>query len=97
MLPGWHAEDRTREDRKLLSTYQRIQAVDSGYAGLDELLRVASGCRVHRQAIDISSFLGKNLRAVIDRAAQAVEYTAQHVAGYSQFHASSKETHFTVA
>ena len=32
---------------------QGVQTIYGGNAGLDKLLRIASGCRVHRQAVDI--------------------------------------------
>ena len=84
------------EDRKFLSTYQSIQSVNSGYTSLDKLLRITSGCRIHRQSVDISSLFRKDLRAIIDRAAQSVKDTAQHIAGYTKLHASSQETYLTV-
>ena len=84
------------EDRKLLSTNQCIQSVDRRYTGLDKLLRITSGCRVHRKSVDISSLFRKDLRAIIDRSAQTVKNTAQHVAGYAKLHASSQKTYLTV-
>ena len=84
------------EDRKFLPTYQGVQSVNSGYTGLDKLLRITSGCRIHRQAIDISSLFRKDLRTVINGTAQSVKDTAQHIAGYTKLHASSQKTYFTV-
>ena len=84
------------EDRKFLPTYQGVQSVNSGYTGLDKLLRITSGCRIHRQAVDISSLFRKDLRTVINGTAQSVKDTAQHIAGYTKLHASSQKTYFTV-
>ena len=85
-----------REDWKLLSTYQCVQSIDGRHTGLDELFRIASGCRVHRQTVDITSFIRQDLRSVVDRAAQSVEDTSKHIFRYAKFHASSEETYFTV-
>ena len=87
----------TGEDRQLLSTYQCVQSVDGGHAGLDKLGRVYTGRRVHRQAVDISSLFRKDLRSVVNGASQSVKDTAQHISGYAKFHAASQETHLTVA
>ena len=85
-----------REDRKLLAADQGVQTINGRYAGLNKLLRIASGCRVHRQAVDIPSFVRKNLRAAVDWTSQTVKDTAQHILRYTQLHGSSQKTYFTV-
>src|SRR5699024_7742287 len=85
-----------REDRQLLPSYQRVQSVDCGHTGLDKLFRVASGRRVHGQAVDVHACLRQDLRSVVDGTAQTIEHAAQHVFGYTQLHAPSKETDFAV-
>ena len=84
------------EDRKLLSTYQGVQAVNRRYTRLDKLLRIASGSRIHGKSVDISSFLRKDLRAVINGTSQSVKNTTQHIAGYTKLHAPSQETYLAV-
>ena len=85
-----------REDRQLLSPYQCVQSVDGRHSGLDELLRIASGGRIHGQAVDIHARLRQDLRPVVDRTAQTVKDTAEHILGYAELHAPSEETHLTV-
>ena len=84
------------EDRKLLSTYQGVQSVNRRYTRLDKLLRIASGRRIHGKSVDISSFLRKDLRAVINGTSQSVKNTTQHIAGYTKLHAPSQETYLAV-
>ena len=84
------------EDRKLLASDQRIQAVDGGNTGLDELGRIRAGCRIHRQAVDVHALLWQDLRSPVDRPAEAVEYAAQHVLGYAQLHRTAQEADFAV-
>ena len=85
-----------RRDINGLPTYQCVQSVDGRHACLDKLLRVYTSRRVHRQTVDISSFLRQDLRTVVDRTSQSVEYTSEHIAGHPKLHAPSKETYFTV-
>ena len=85
-----------REDRKLLTTNQCIQTINGRYTCLNKLFRIASGCRVHWQTVNITAFLWKDFRTIIDRAAQTVKDTSQHILGYTKLHASSQETYFTV-
>ena len=85
-----------REDWKLLSTYQGVQSVNRRYTRLDKLLRIASGRRIHGKSVDISSFLRKDLRAVINGTSQSVKNTTQHIAGYTKLHAPSQETYLAV-
>ena len=47
------------EDRQLLAADQGVQSVNGRDTGLDKLLRIASGRRVHGQAVDISSSSGR--------------------------------------
>ena len=70
---------RRGEDRQLLPPDQRVQPVDRGHAGLDKLLGIAPGSRVHRQAIDIHARVRQDLRPLVDRAAEAVEHPSQHI------------------
>ncbi len=86
----------TREDRQLLAADQRVQSVNRGYTGLDELLRVYTSRRIHRQAVDIAALLRQDLRTAVDRVSYAVKDTAEHVAGNAQLHTSAQETYFTV-
>ena len=85
-----------REDRQLLSTYQCVQSVNSRYTCLDKLFRIASGCRIHRKSVDVTSLIRQDLRASVDRATQSVKDTSQHIFRYTKLHASSEETYFTV-
>ena len=85
-----------REDRKFLPTNQCVQSVDSRYTGLDKLFRIASGCRIHRKSVDVTSFIRQDLRSSVDRAAQSVKDTSKHIFRYTKLHASSQKTYFTV-
>ena len=69
----------TGEDRKFLSADKSVQSVNGRYACLDKLFRVYAAA-VHRQTIDISSFIRQDFRAVVNRTSQTVEYTSQHIA-----------------
>ena len=80
-----------REDGQLLAADEGVQPVDRGDARLDELLRVAAGRRVHRQAVDVHALLGQNLRAAVDRAAEAVEDAGEHILRDAQLHAAPEE------
>jgi len=80
------------EDRKLLSTNQGVQTVDSGYTGLDELFRICTGCRVHRKTVYVTAFLRKDFRTTIDRTAHTIEYTGKHIFRYAQLHGATQET-----
>ena len=68
-----------REDRKLLTSYQRVQTVDSGNARLDEFLRIVARGGVHRRAVDVHALFGDQRGAVVDRVAQTVKYARKHV------------------
>ena len=85
-----------REDWKFLPTNQCVQSVNSRYTCLDKLFRIASCRRIHRQTVDITSFIRQDLRSPVDRAAQSVEDTSQHIFRYTKLHASSQKTYFTV-
>ena len=69
----------SRENWKFLSPDQRVQAIDGRYAGLNELRRVISGCRVHRKSVDVHLFLCDNLRSAVLGTPHSVEYTSQHL------------------
>ena len=85
-----------REDWKFLPTNQCVQSVNSRYTGLNKLFRIASGCRIHRKSVDVTSFIRQNLRSSVDWAAQSVEDTSKHIFRYTKLHASSEEPYFTV-
>ena len=85
-----------REDWKFLPTNQCVQSVNSRYTGLNKLFRIASGCRIHRKSVDVTSFIRQNLRSSVDWAAQSVEDTSKHIFRYTKLHASSQKTYFTV-
>ena len=85
-----------REDWKFLPTNQCVQSVNSRYTCLDKLFRIASCRRVHRQTVDITSFIRQDLRSPVDWAAQSVEDTSKHIFRYTKLHASSQKTYFTV-
>ena len=84
---------RCGEDRQLLSPDQCVQPVNGGHAGLDKLLGIAPGSRVHGQAVDIHARVRQDLRSLVDRAAQTIEHTAQHIFRYAQLHAPPEKTH----
>ena len=79
------------EDGQLLPADQSVQAVDGGDAGLDELVGVVTGCRVHRQAVDVPVLLRDNVRAAVDGLAHAVEHAAQHVGRHTQLQGMAQE------
>ena len=77
------------EDRKLLSAHQSVQAVNGGDAGLNEFLRIIPGGGVHGQAIDICAAVGQDIRAAVNRAAQTVKDSSQHIFTDAQFHTAA--------
>ena len=83
----------SRKDRKLLSSYKGVQAVNCRNAGLDKFRRVSTRGRVHRQAVDIPVIIGYDVRASVDRFAHSVEYTAEHILADAELQRMSEETH----
>ena len=81
------------ENRQLLSADQCIQAVNGRNAGLNKLLRIGPGRRVHGQSVDVHALLRQQLRSPVNGAAHTVKHTAQHIRGYAQLHGVPKETH----
>ena len=69
------------KNREFLAAHQCIQSVDGGNSRLDKLLGIVARRRVHGQAVDVQALLRKDLRPSVDRAAQAVKDTAEHVLG----------------
>ena len=59
--------------------------------GLDKLVGVVTGSRVHGQAVDIPVLLRQDLGAAVDGLAHAVEHTAQHVGGHAQLQRVAQE------
>ena len=80
---------RCGEDRQLLTTDQRVQTVDRGDTGLDELSRERTGCRVHRSTVDVKAFVRNDLGTAVDGTTQTVEDSAKHVLRHAQFHLTS--------
>ena len=80
------------ENGQLLSAHQGVQAVDGGNAGLNKLVGVVPGGRVHGQAVDVPELLGQDLRSAVDGTAHAVEHPPQHVAGYAQLQRVAQKT-----
>ena len=79
------------EDGQLLAADQRIQAVNGGNAGLDELVGIVAGGGVHRQAVDVPVLLGEDVGAAVNGLAHAVEHAAQHIAGHAQLQGVAQE------
>ena len=86
----------SRENRQLLTPDQGIQTINGGHARLDELIGVISGCRIHRQTVDVPALVRQDLRSLVNGTAQAVEDAAQHIGRHAQLHGSSQETHLAV-
>ena len=80
------------EDGQLLTAHQRVQSVNGADAGLNELVGVVAGCRVHGQTVDVLVFLGQQGRTAVNRLAHAVEHAAQHVGGHAQLQGMAQKT-----
>ena len=85
-----------REYRQFLTSDKSVQSVDSGDTGLDELLGIASGCRIHRQAVDIHSLLGDYLGAAVYGSAESVKDAAEHIGRNAELHLPAGEAHLAV-
>jgi len=70
---------RTREDRQLLSTDERVEPVDGRDACLDEVSRLFTAERVDRRARDVEALLRDDGRAAIDGLAGTVQDTAEQL------------------
>ena len=68
-----------RENRQLLAADQGVQTIYGGNAGLDKLLRIASGCRIHGKAVDIHTLFRQDVGAAVNGLAHAVKHTAEHI------------------
>ena len=68
-----------RENRQLLTTDQGVQSIYGRNTGLDKLLRITSGGRVHGQAIDIHALLRQDVGTAVNGLAHAVKHTAEHI------------------
>ena len=79
------------EDGKLLPTDQGVQPVDGADAGLNELVGVVPGRRVHGQAVDVPVLLRQDVGPAVDGPAHAVEHPAQHVGGHAQLQGVAQE------
>ena len=84
------------KDRQFLSSNQCVQTIDCRNTCLNKFLRKVSCGRIHRQTVDIHTFVRKNFRTVIDRTSETVKNTAEHIFRNTQFHASSEESDLTV-
>ncbi len=85
------------ENGQFLSAHQRVESVDGGYAGLNELVGIVPGGRIHGQTVDIHELFRQQLRAAVDRLTHAVEYAAQHIAGHAHLQRMTEKTDLTVA
>ena len=79
------------EDGQLLPADQGVQPVDGADAGLDELVGVVPGRRVHGQAVDVPVLLRQDLRPAVDGPAHAVEHPSQHIGGHAQLQRMAQE------
>ena len=69
------------EDGQLLAAHHRVQAVDRGDAGLDELRGEVTGVGVHRHSVDVQLLLGDQGSAAVDGVSAPVEDAPQHITG----------------
>src|SRR5712691_4300754 len=67
------------EQRKFLSTNERIHSVDGGYACLDELSRIFPGEGIDGAAVHVEIIVRYDSRAAVCRPAAAVEDSTKHV------------------
>ena len=87
----WHAA--AGEDRQLLPADQRVHAVDGADAGLDKLPRVLAAVGVDGGPVDVPQVGRQGLGPIVDRTAQPVENTAQHVSRDRQLQRLAEEPH----
>ena len=85
-----------REDRQLLAAHKRVQAVNGGYARLNEFRRIVARRGIDRRAIDVKALIGNNGRSAVDRRSHAVEHASQNIARNGKLGAVSQKTHLTV-
>ena len=81
------------EDGQLLPAHQRIQSVNGGNTGLDELVRIVTGGGVHGKAVDVPVRLGQNGGAAVNGNAHAGEHSAHHVLTDSQLQRVPQKAH----
>ena len=79
------------ENGQLLAADQRVQSIDGADAGLNELVGIVTGRRVHGQAVDVPVFLRQQGGAAVDGFAHAVEHAPQHIGGYAQLQGVAQE------
>ena len=79
------------EHRQLLTTYQGVQSVNGGNAGLDKLAGVVTCSRVQRLAVNVHPLFRNQLRTIVLRTTHAVEHTSQHIHGYAQLDGTTQE------
>ena len=66
--------------RELLSPHHRVHAVDSGDAGLDEILRIRARGGVQRSAMHVHSGFSHRRRQSVSWPAEPIEDAAEHLA-----------------
>ena len=87
----------TGKDWQLLAADQGVQSVDGRDAGLDKLVWIDAGSRVHRHAVDVDALVRDDFRSAVDRAAHTGEDASQHILRNRQLQAVAQETNLTVA
>ena len=85
---------RSREDRDLLTTGDRVHGVDSADTGGDHLLGVDTRVGVDRRTVNVEVVLGKDLGALVNGATRTVEDTTQHVLAHSELQVVASELDF---
>ena len=81
------------EDRKLLALDKCHHSIDYRYTGLDEVPRILTGCRIHRNTIHIPLiFSCRNLRTIA-RLSETIHDTAKHLLCDTERERLSKEVH----
>ena len=72
-------------------TDEWVEAVDSGYAGLDEFVRVVAGVRVDWVSVDVVELIGDDGGAIVFGLAESTEDSAEDVRGEGELEGSGKE------
>ena len=89
-------KSRAREDRKLLSSYERVKSVNGGNSRLDKLGRIVTCRGVDRRSVDVERLLGDKLCTTVDRLAHSVEYSSEHIGRNGKLNAVSRKSNLTV-
>ena len=87
---------RARKDRKFLSSDKSIKSVYCGNARLYKFVRILSCRRVYRSAVYIERFFRDYLSPSVDDLTHSVEYSAEHIAGNSEFNAVTRKSYFAL-